>query len=107
MNVQSMDKAPVREQGGTKTSNVAHTEAAMMAGKAYEGNREGHNKQYDTFQDYVNSGDHEKHEGHPSRGARIDKELEQQDQELVAQKEASRAQKKEHAAEQHGHHRED
>jgi hypothetical protein len=106
MNVQSIDKTPVREHGGTRTTNVAHTEAAMMAGKAYEGNREGHNKQYDTYLEYLYSGDHEKHEGHPSRGARIDRELEQQDQEMVAQKEASRAQK-EHAAEQHGHHRED
>lgn len=107
MNEQNMDKSAFREHGGTKTAQIAHAEAAMMAGKAYEGNREGHNKQYDTFEDYVHSGDHERHEGQPSRGARIDRELEQQDQELLAQKEASKAQKKEHAAEQHGHHRED
>ncbi|KAG2177819.1 hypothetical protein INT43_003066 [Umbelopsis isabellina] len=108
MNEHSMDKSEFREHGGTKTSQIAHAEAAMMAGKAYEvRNHEGHNKQYDTFEDYVNSGDHEKHEGQPSRGARIDRELEQQDQKLVAQKEAKQAQKKEHAAEHHGHHRED
>lgn len=79
--------------GGTRVTNVAHTEAALMAGKPYESSHEGHNKQYDTFEEYLHNVDHMKHEGTPSRGARIDRELENEDREQIAQKDSMRAQK--------------
>jgi hypothetical protein len=88
------DRDPVNEKGGgSRVTNVAHTEAALMAGKAYEASREGHNKQYDTFEEYLQNVDHMKHEGTPSRGARIDRELENEDREQIAQKDSMKAQK--------------
>lgn len=89
----NIDRDFVREKGGTKVTNIAHTEAALMAGKPYESSHEGHNKQYDTFEEYLHNADHMKHEGTPSRGARIDRELENEDREQIAQKNSMRAQK--------------
>ncbi|KAG2188120.1 hypothetical protein INT44_000871 [Umbelopsis vinacea] len=108
----NIDREPVNERGGgSRVTNVAHTEAALMAGKAYESSHEGHNKQYDTFEEYLQNADHMKHEGTPSRGARIDRELENEDREQIAQKDSMRAQKamekemKGHHDENHrGHH---
>lgn len=102
MNEQS-DKIPVHEKGGARFTSISKAETAYMAGKPYEAPHEGHNKQYDTFQDYLNNENHEKHQGRPSRGTRIDHELEQEDQEIIAQKKAAKAQK-EHEREQRGHH---
>jgi hypothetical protein len=92
-NKSSMDKDPVYEKGGTRVTNIAHAETALMAGKPYEAPHEGHNKQYDTYEEYLNNAHHMKHEGRPSRGARIDQELANQDQEEIARQDAMKAQK--------------
>jgi hypothetical protein len=105
MNEASIDRTPIHEKGGTRVTNIAKAETAFMAGKPYEGSHEGHNKQYDTFQDYLNNENHMKHEGQGSRGSRIDHELEQEDEEQIAQKNAARAQKEMDKEQRgHGHH---
>ncbi|KAI9496118.1 hypothetical protein BDB00DRAFT_163549 [Zychaea mexicana] len=72
-------------------STVAHTEAAMEAGRDYENPNEGHKKMYDNVEDLMKKRDEPiKKSYDESRGARIDQELEEEDQQRLAQKDQSK-----------------
>lgn len=75
---------------------VARAEANMMAGKNYENPHQGHNEMFDTF-DELKEHRREAYGNHSSRetrGVRIDRELEQEDQQRLQEKEAARAAKR-------------
>ncbi|ORZ03094.1 hypothetical protein BCR43DRAFT_482738 [Syncephalastrum racemosum] len=67
---------------------VAHAESAVGAGKKYEDPREGRNETFDSFNDLVkhNHDNYGKGSNKESRGARIDRELAEEDQEIIEHK---------------------
>ncbi|KAI9310870.1 hypothetical protein BX666DRAFT_1868868 [Dichotomocladium elegans] len=83
---------------GSAFNSVAHTEAALGAGRHYENKNEGHNKMYDNYSDLVEHNHHMTYgeSKKESRGHRIDRELAEEDQEEINRKEAARQQKEKH-----------
>ncbi|ORZ03068.1 hypothetical protein BCR43DRAFT_482682 [Syncephalastrum racemosum] len=69
-------------------STVAHAESAMAAGKPYEAPNEGHNQMFDNFEDHQKHRHQEygTHANKPSRGAEVDQELAEEEQEIVDKK---------------------
>ncbi|KAF7728399.1 hypothetical protein EC973_006207 [Apophysomyces ossiformis] len=80
-----------RHHDNSKHPRIAHVEAAFAAGRKYENSNEGHNQMYDSYEEYLKHREPIHESRNQSRGVRIDKELAQEDQELLRRKQEAQA----------------